>query len=221
MSGATLWGYVHISLLVVWLVGEIGITASMIAIRRARVDYEKRARALKFASATSVVPRVCLVLLFPVGVELTGAINVYPLTPGLQTAAWVISGVWLVVIFAHIRAAGLPAAATLRHIHLFLEAIAGLGFVVYGLNSLATGAPIDEPWFAAKLFLVGLVFWGSIGIDLCFRPFFAPFSETKKYGATPEREEAILRAVDQTIVALVVLYALLAAITFFALAKPF
>ena len=221
MSGSVLWGYVHISMLAVWLLGELGVAASIIAIRRAHANYEVREKALRFSTAISVVPRVCLVLLFPVGVELTGAINVYPLTPGLQTAAWVISGVWLVVIFAHIRAAGLPAAATLRHIRLFLEAIAGLAFVVYGLNSLATGAPIDEPWFAAKLFLVGLVFWGSIGIDLCFRPFFAPFAETKKYGVTPEREEAILRAVDQTLIALVVLYALLATITFIALVKPF
>lgn len=221
MSNAAIWINIHISLLAVWMTAELCVFASTALIRRKGADYSMRVRALKISTAVHVVPRVCFALMLPAGIELIGAINVYPLTPGLQTAGWVVSVVWLLIVFAHVRAAGLPAAATLRHLDLFLKAIAGLGFVVYGLNSLATGAPIDETWFATKLFLVGLVFWAVIGVDLCFRPFFAPFSELEKFGATPEREEAIARAINHTLVAMVTLYILLGAIAFVGRVKPF
>ncbi len=221
MTSAIFWGYVHIILFVFWLGAELGVFVSTALMRRARMNYEARAALLKVATITHVVPRVCFALILPVGIELTGAINVYPLTPGLQTASWAISAVWLLIIIAHVRAAGFPAASTLRHLDLFFKAVAGLGFVVYGLNSLATGAPIDETWFATKLFLVGLVFWTTIAVDLCFRPFFAPFAELERYGPTPEREEAIVRAATHTMMAMVALYLLLAAIAFVGKVKPF
>lgn len=221
MSSAIIWGYMHVALLVLWVGAELGVFVSTALIRRQHASYDARSAMLKASTIAQIIPRVCFALILPVGIELTGAINVYPLTPGLQTAGWTISVVWLMIIFIHIRATGLPAASTLRHADIFFKAVAGLGFVVYGVNSLATGAPIDETWFATKLFLVGLVFWAVIGVDLCFRPFFAPFSELEKYGVTPEREEAIARAVNHTLAAMVALYFLLAAIAYVGRVKPF
>ena len=221
MNSVLIWSYMHIAVLLLWIAAEIGIFLCTVLVRRKHADYGARAALLKLSATVQIVPRVCFALILPIGIELIGAINVYPLTPGLQTAGWAVSIFWLLVIFAHVRAAGLPAAATLRHIDLFVKAVAGLGFVVYGLNSLATGAPIDETWFATKLLLVGLVFWTTITVDLCFRPFFAPFSELEKYGATPEREEAIARAANHTLVAMATLFVLLAVIVFVAWVKPF
>ncbi|MEQ9449016.1 MAG: hypothetical protein RLN70_08940, partial [Rhodospirillaceae bacterium] len=143
------------------------------------------------------------------------------LTPGLQSAAWIISVSWLAVIAVHTRSENQRVKNALRHVDLFFQAVAGLGFVVYGLNSLATGAPIDEEWFASKLFLVGLVFWATIAVDLSFRPFFAPFAEIGKYGATPEREEAVSRAANQALAAMAVLFLLLAVVAFIGKVKPF
>ncbi len=221
MSSAIVWGYIHIILVVFWIGAELGVFVSTALIRRAQLSYDARVALLKVATITHVVPRVCFALILPVGIELTGAINVYPLTPGLQTASWITSVIWLFIIVAHVCAAGFPAASTLRHLDLFFKTVAGLGLVVYGLNSLATGAPIDETWFAAKLFLVGLVFWVTIAVDLCFRPFFAPFLELRKYGATPDREEAITRAANHALLAMGALYFLLAAIAFVGKVKPF
>lgn len=221
MSSALVWGYLHILLFVFWLGAELGVFVSTALLRNPRLSYDARLSLLNVATITHAVPRICFALILPVGVELTGAINVYPLTPGLQSASWILSGLWLLVIIAHVRTAGRPVADTFRHVDLFFQAVAGLGFVVYGLNSLATGAPIDETWFASKLFLVGLVFWTTIAVDLCFRPFFAPFAETQKYGATPEREEAIERAANHALMAMGVLFAFLVAIAFIGKVKPF
>ena len=221
MSSSVAWDYLHILLLVFWLIAEFVIFACTAVIRRTQLSYNARVAILKVSNVTQIIPRVCFVFILPVGIELTEAINVYPLTPGLKTASWAICVIWLSIIIAHVHLAGSPAVTTFRHLDLFFKAIAGLGFVVYGLNSLATGAPIDETWFAAKLFLVGLVFWTTIAVELCFRPFFAPFAEIGKYGPTPECEEAITRACNHALVAMIALYLLLAAIAFVGRAKFF
>src|SRR5690606_13981917 len=116
--------------------------------------------------------------------------NVYPLSAGLPVLFWCAGGAWLVLILVSARHEATPLGALLGYVEIAFMTLAGAGFVVYGLNSLATGSPIDEPWFAAKLSMFGLIFWTVIAINVSFRPFFAPFAEIGEEGSTPEREEA-------------------------------
>jgi len=221
MGSASIWGFLHILLFVFWLGAEIGVFVSTYLLRDARRTIEQRNTLLRVAGIIHVLPRVCFALILPVGVELTRQVGVYPLTPGLQSGAWLVSAVWLLLIVLHMRFGRAPLGALLRLANIFLMAVAGLSFVVYGLNSLATGAPIDETWFATKLFLVGLVFWTAITVDVSFKPFYAPFSETERIGPTPEREEAMRRAALHSLIAMGVLYMLLIAIAFIGKLKPF
>jgi hypothetical protein len=215
-----IWNYAHIALSAVWLVGGIWVLASTAAAKNTALGFEARSRAVRRARRINVVPRVCFALILPVGIELTGAINVYPLSPGLEALFWSGAGAWLVLIVLSVRADGTPRGALLGYIEIAFQALAGAGFVVYGLNSLATGAPIDEPWFAAKLALFGLAFWTAVAVDVSFRPFFAPFAEIGEEGPTPEREEAVARAVNHTMAYMTALYLLLGAIAFLGRVKP-
>lgn len=221
MDSALIWGYVHILLFVLWLGPELGVFIATALVKNPNRSFETRKLLVRVAGMARVLPRLCFALTLPTGVELTGAINIYPLTSGLRTLSWAISAVWLVVIILGARNQGKALGANLRIIELVFEAFAGLGFVAYGLNSLATGAPIDDPWFAAKLFLFGLVFWAAIATDICFRPFYAPFNEIAQEGSTPEREEAISAAINHALVAMLALYVLIAAVAFMGKVKPF
>ncbi len=221
MKSAQLWGYAHVLLFMLWLGADLGVFAATARLKNPSRKYEAREALVRIATNTHILPRVCFALAFPTGVELTGTIGVYPLTPGLRLASWLIGAVWLIVILLGAGRRAKPLAANLRIVELVFEAFAGLGFVAYGLNSLATGAPIDDSWFAAKLFLYGLVFWTAIAADIGFRPFYAPFGEIAVEGSTPEREEAISAAVNTTLAAMVALDALLAGIAFISVVKPF
>jgi hypothetical protein len=221
MENALLWGYVHMLLFVFWLGTDLGVLIALVCVKNPSRSFETRQALVRMATLAHVLPRMCFALILPSGVELTGAMNVYPLTPGLRAASWAISAVWLVIIILSVRAQGKPLAANLRVVELVFEAFAGLSFVAYGLNSLATGAPIDDTWFAAKLFLFGLVFWAAIAADVGFRPFYAPFHELALEGSTPEREEAISAAINQAVAAMAALYILIAAIAFIGKVKPF
>lgn len=221
MDSALIWGYVHILLFVLWLGPDLGVFIATVLVKDPNRSFEVRKMLVRVSILGHVLPRVCFALILPTGVELTGAINVYPLTPGLRAVSWAISIVWLIVILVGVRTQGKALGANLRIIELVFEAFAGLGFVAYGLNSLATGAPIDDPWFAAKLFLFGLVFWAAIAADISFRPFYAPFNEMALEGSTPEREEAVSAAVNHALVAMATQYILIAAVAFIGKVKPF
>jgi len=221
MENALLWGYVHMLLFVFWLGTDLGVLIALACVKNPTRSFETRQALVRMATLAHVLPRMCFALILPSGVELTGAMNVYPLTPGLRAASWAISAVWLLIIILSVRAQGKPLAANLRVVELVFEAFAGLSFVAYGLNSLATGAPIDDTWFAAKLFLFGLVFWAAIAADIGFRPFYAPFHELALEGSTPEREEAISAAINHAMAAMAALYILIAAIAFIGKVKPF
>jgi len=221
MDSATPWAYGHSLLFVVWLLTDAGAFAATARLKDATLSFEARKALLRRATTLHVVPRMCFALLLLTGVELTVAMNVYPVNPALRTAGWVISVSWLLVIAVSAAAQGRALGENLRIVELVFEAFAGLIFVSYGLNSLATGAPIDDPWFATKLFLFGLVFWAAIAADIGFRPFYAPFNEMAQDGATPEREESIAAAVNHALTAMGGLYVLLGIIAFIGWANPF
>lgn len=220
IESTALWDYAHIVLFVFWLGTELGVLACTATAKNARLAFETRQAFVRIARKIHIIPRLCFALILPVGIELTGAINVYPLSPGLRVLFWSGGAAWLILILVMARREGTPMGTLLGYIEIAFQALAGAGFVVYGLNSLATGSPIDEPWFAAKLAMFGLVFWIVIAINVSFRPFFAPFAEIGEEGSTPEREEAVSRAVNQTMAYMVVLYLLLAGIAFLGKVKP-
>lgn len=219
-SNAPLWDYAHIILFAVWIVAEIGVFVLTAAAKNTTLSFEKRAVSVRKARTLHILPQICFALILPVGIELTGALNVYPLSPGLKVLFWSAGIIWLALILVMARNHDTPLGALLGYIEIAFQALAGAGFVVYGLNSLATGAPIDEPWFAAKLAMFGLAFWIVIAIDVSFRPFHAPFAEIAEEGSTPEREEAVTRAVNHTLGYMIVLYLLIVGIAFLGRVKP-
>jgi hypothetical protein len=219
-SSTAIWDYTHIVLFIFWLGGEFGVFVCTAAAKNAKLAFETRQAFVRKARRLHLIPRVCFALILPVGIELTGAINVYPLSPGLRVFFWVVAIAWILLIVVMARREGTPMGALLGYIEIAFQALAGAGFVVYGLNSLATGAPIDEPWFAAKLAMFGLIFWTVIAVNVSFRPFFAPFAEIGEEGSTPEREEAVTRAVNHTMAYMVALYLLIAGIAFLGKVKP-
>ncbi len=221
MESASIWGYLHILLLALWLGPDLGVFLALLVVKQPERPFVVREACVNLAQQLHVIPRLAFALMLPVGIELTHALNVYPVNPMFRAAFWIAGLIWVVLIVIGARNRGTPLAKGLSYAEITFEVLAGMGFVAYGLNSLATGSPIDDPWFAAKLFLIGTVFWVAIAAELSFHPFVLPFAEIGEEGSTFEREEAIARALSNTLKAMALLFALLAAIAYLGAAKPF
>ncbi|MBM3514961.1 MAG: hypothetical protein FJX59_14800 [Alphaproteobacteria bacterium] len=215
-----IWGFIHILLFVFWLGADVGVFTSAVLAKNPKLSFETRANLLRLGLIIDCFPRACFALIFPVGLHLADGLGLYPVTGALYVFGWALAVFWLTIVFVAFANEGKPIAHRLNTIQFGLEAALGLLFTVVGLNSLATGAPISDTWFAVKILLFGLAFWAAMAIDLCFRPFFAPFMEIGQHGSTPEREEAVSRAINNTLVAVMTLYIIIAIIAFLGKVKP-
>jgi len=220
MEIASFWGYLHVMLFVFWLGTELAVFVALGLTKQPERPYEVRKAYVDFAQSLHVIPRLCFALTLPIGLEYTAAVKIYPVNPGLLVAFWAIGIIWLAVIAVAARNHGTPLAKGLSYAEIAFEVLAGMGFVAYGLNSLATGSPIDDGWFATKLTLFGVVFWVAISAELSFHPFVLPFAEIGDEGPTFEREEAVARALNNTLRATAVMFVLLATIAFLGEVKP-
>jgi hypothetical protein len=221
MQSYLIWGYLHILLFVFWLGADVGVFVAAIMARNPKRSFEARMTLIRLAMIVDLFPRACFALILPVGLHLTKSLALYPISTELLLVGWGLAAYWLASMVVVARNEGTRLALVVGRLTMLSHAIVGLIFVVIGLNSLATGAPLEETWFAMKLLLFGLVFWAAIAIDVCFRPFLGPFMEIGQHGSSPEREEAVARAINNTLVAVMTLYVLIAAIAFIGKVKPF
>lgn len=215
------WGFIHILLFVFWLGADVGVFISAIYAKNPHYSFETRMTVLKVGMIVDVFPRICFALILPVGIHITRMLELFPISAGWETLAWISAVAWIAVIFAINANQGKPIASILGTIQFAFQGLMGLLFVILGMNSLATDDPIDQTWLAVKILLFGLVYWAAIAIDLSFRPFLAPFMEIGQHGSTPEREEAVTRAVNNTLIAVSTLYVLIFTIALLGKVKPF
>ena len=215
------WGFIHILLFVFWLGADVGVFVSAIFAKNPAYSFETRMTVLKAGLIVDTFPRICFALILPVGMHLTRELNLTPIPSWLLWSSWAVAIAWIAAIFAINANQGKPIAEALSKVQFGFQSVMGLCFTVLGLNSLITDDPIFQTWFAVKSLLFGLVYWAAMAIDLCFRPFLAPFMEIGQHGSTPEREEAVTRAINNTLVAVSTLYVLIFIIAFLGKVKPF
>jgi hypothetical protein len=208
-------------LFVFWLGTDVGVFTAAVFVKNPRYSFETRKTLLHLLSVVDIFPRVCFALILPVGLQLTKALGLYPVTPGLLAAGWIIGLGWTAAILVMMRAEGTALARTLNKLQLWFQGVMGVLFVSVGGLSLLRDAPLAPGWFAGKILLFGFIFWMGIALHVLFRPFDKPFAEIGTQGSTPEREAAVTGAINQALVGVLVLYALIAIIAFLGTVKPF
>ena len=216
-----MWAYVHILLFVFWLGADVGVFVAAAYAKNDKLSFETRATLLKLAGFVDLFPRISFAMILPVGLHLVTLTGIYAITSVMQLIAWLVALAWVVLILVSYVREGSELAAKLGQLQNAFLTIAGLFFIGLGLLSLLNAEPFAQGWFALKMLLFGCVFFAALAIDYCFRPMFAPFMAIGAEGSTPEREAAVTQAINRTLVSVITLYVLIAAIAFLGTTKPF
>lgn len=219
MDTHALWAYLHILLFVYWLGADVGLWLAMAFVKNPRLSFETRATLIRLAFYIDIFPRVTFALILPVGMQLARNLDLYPIGDGLLAAGWTLGILWAALHIAVILRKGTALARQLTQFNKAYEAVMGLLFVGIGALSLASGGPIDAPWFALKLLLFGLIFWVILGIDTVFQPF-TTILRMGPTGSTPVQEALVTRMTNQTMSWAGLLYLLIAAVAFLGRVKP-
>jgi hypothetical protein len=219
MDTHALWAYLHILLFVYWLGADVGLWLTMAFVKNPKLSFETRATLIRLAFYIDMFPRVSFALILPVGMQLARNLDLYPIGDGLLAAGWTLGILWAALHIAVILRKGTALAGRLTQLNKAYEAGMGLLFVGIGALSLASGGPIDAPWFALKLLLFGLIFWVILGIDTVFQPF-TTILRMGSAGSTPGLEAIVTRMTHRTMGWAGLLYLLVAAVAFLGRVKP-
>jgi hypothetical protein len=164
-------------------------------------------------------PRICFVLMLPVGLQIAFLLRLLPMSPGYLGLIWAISAVWLCCVIAGMILAGTPRVRVWQRIEKGILAGAAVVLIAFGLAARA-GEVILPGWLVTKLALYGAMCVFALMLDRSFGPVFIAFGAISADGSTPEREAALRRPMIRTYIWVLAIYAAVLVSGFLGTVRP-
>ncbi len=221
MASYQLLVYAHLLLFVLWLGADVGVFLLGQHFRKRHVyTLDQRIALLKLLVLVDMTPRSAWALMVPLSLSVVDVGAWWDVPTPLLTAAWLIGGLWLWLVWdAHWHDQP-PRAARNRAIEGWLRWIVGLFYLWLGGQSLIAGTPLVAGWLAWKALLFGLIFVAAIMIDRTFKPVGAQLTAVLEQGSSDATELPLLRTMNATRVWVWITYLLLLATAFLGNVKP-
>lgn len=219
MSSYLVWVYIHILLFVFWIGTDVGVFVLGKFAQSAKYSVEQRLLAIKIGLLIDRFPRVCFVLIVPVGLQMAHMSGLLPLSATVHLAVWLAAAFWLAVVFLGFAVEGKPIAAPLRNIERGLQMAVILAFTWIGAMSLLGHGPVTATWFSIKLLVFAGITLMALGLDFISGLITTGFELLESEGATPRAQTAITVGLNRIYAFVVVIYALSLAAAFLGTVK--
>lgn len=221
MTGHELLLLLHVLLFVYWLGGDLGVFYSSGYISKPELSPATRATVAKIMLALDLTPRVCLVLMLPVGVALSASLGALAIPAAAIPALWVFALAWLAMVVTIYKKEHQPIAHTLGKIDWAVRLLVIAGLAGAAILSLTGAGPVQGNWLAVKM----LIFAGTIVCGLIIRvklkPFGVAFGRLMREGSTPEIESDLHASIARVKPAVLLIWGGLVVNAWLGIAKPF
>lgn len=213
--------FVHLLLFVLWLGADVGVFVLGQHFRKRSVyTMDQRLALLKLLVEVDMVPRTAWALMVPISLSVVRLGGFWMMSSWLLAAAWIVGAVWIWLVWdAHLHDQT-PRAKRDRQIEFYLKIALSLFYLVLGIVSLRSGAPLPGTWLATKALLFGLIFAAAIMIDVAFKPVGPLLVRLVAEGSSDATELPLLRTMNRTRLWVWSVYALLLATAYLGLVKP-
>ncbi len=215
-----LWRYVHVLLFVYWLGADLGVFYAAKFVVRSDLSVAERRRFLELTLLIDMGPRTGLILILPVGFQLSvmsGLIELYAWALGL---IWLFSLIWLAVMWAGHLQHHSGSRGHLRRIDMWFRYTAIISMAALGTLSLTT----NEPFLASWLSLKAVLFATVVAIGMYLRTIISAwglgFEKLMRDDECEEGNCLIASAGRKGTLGALLLWALLFAISFLGVIKP-
>ena len=213
--------FVHLLLFVLWLGADVGVFLLGQHFRkRAIYTLDQRLALLKLLVIVDMTPRTAWALMVPISLSVARMGGWWDVPTALLLAAWAAGGIWLWLVWDAHNHDQTPRAARDRRIENWVKYALMAFYIGLGLVSLATGAPIAEPWLATKALLFGAIFAAAIMIDVAFRPVGPQLVRLIREGSSDATELPLLTTMNRTRIWVWCVYLLLLATAWLGVVKP-
>jgi hypothetical protein len=213
---------VHLLLLVYWLGGDLGVFYCAGYLIRPELPVATRLTVMQILHFLDQAPRICLVLVLPVGVTLGLRAGYLNFDPALLPLIWIFAAIWLWMVLVLATRARTPLGSRVARIDLVVRVLVIAALLAASLSSFGGNGPATgSNWLAAKLLLYALLIVNGLMIRLTFRPFGPAFASLVQNGSSPGAEATLARTVHRVRPVVLSLWLLLLVESYLGLAKPF
>lgn len=215
--------FAHVILFVYWLGSDIGVFYGIGYVANPELSVETRRTVMSILHWIDAFPRICLVMMVPVGLTLSIQTGILPVPPAMVwpiiAAAWIFGLVWLYAvlkIYSGKKGLLLPFDMVLR-------VGVMLGFLLAGILSLAGIGPVvaGVNWLAVKMILFAMVIACGLALRWMNRPTGEALGMIFSGNSTPEAELKLCNSVKASRRIVILLWSLVAIIAYLGLNKPF
>ncbi|MEL7297950.1 MAG: hypothetical protein AAGJ86_09830 [Pseudomonadota bacterium] len=216
ISAYAFWLIIHLLLFAYWLGGDLGVFYSSFVVADADRSVDDRKTAAGILIGLDRVPRICLILMLPVGVSLAASIGQVVLPAGALLGIWLLAAVWLAMLW-HIEKTHHAATTKVDAVVRIIVILALAGFAVAGLSD---SGPVKSDWVAIKMLLFATAITCGLMIRKVFAPFGAAFGQLVTQGSSPEVEQTIDGSLKKSRPFVIVIWLCLIAAAAVAAIKP-
>ena len=182
---------VHILLFVYWLGTDLGVFYTSFFVLNRDLSTETRLQMAKVLLNLDLGPRICLVLMLPVGFTLAGEMGISPVTGPWLAAIWVAAIAWLAVVLTIHVQHGSKLGTLLTKGDGVFRGLLVLVLAAVAVTSLVGDGPLLTTWLPVKILLFAVALASGLGIRLALKPF-GPALQQLVAGEQIERAEGDL-----------------------------
>ncbi|MFC4346826.1 hypothetical protein ACFO5Q_03090 [Kordiimonas lipolytica] len=185
--------FLHITLFGVWLGSIVALLVLLLCRYREMLSEPEGQLHLQNLAYVQRLPKAALILMLPMGLQLSNNLALITLGDGSMVGIWVFALLWLVIDWVGAPSGASVASKAMRVVERVLQAGFVLVLLGAGILSHLSGAPVEAPWLATKLILFAVALVIMSGVDALLVPLYQ--AEESKGGSNgPSRKQSILMA---------------------------
>ena len=221
MDVHTLVLYAHLVLFVYWLGPDWGVYVTTHYICKAELRIEERRRFLTAMLWIDLVPRSCLILMFPVGLTLADGLGLSPVTGVWLWLVWAAFLAWLGLSWVIYLNKGPNAGGAFRAIDNRIRWVVAPLLIAIGAVSLVMDVGFGSNWLGLKVLLFGVLVFLGLWLRSYVADLATGFRRLAVDGSTPAVENLFSTTLSRSKKVVYLFWGTSLVLAFLGLAKPF
>jgi hypothetical protein len=169
--------FLHLLFFVYWLGGDLGTYYASLFVGNSELSVDGRVAALKIMAGVDMGPRICMPMIFALGIHL-GYLDTSLDIPGIAVVlVWVVSLIWLGLVFAVHKQAGLSSGDKLARFDMGFRTVLIAIMTFVALYGLATEEIVRFQWIGYKLLIMAALVAAGLMIRVRLTPFMPAFTK--------------------------------------------
>lgn len=147
------------------------------------------------------VPKASLILMLPMGLQLSGNLGLITLGDGSMVGVWAFAVIWLAIDWIGAPSGLSTPSRAMRVVERVLQAVFVLMLLGAGILSHLSGAPVEASWLATKLIVFAAALVLMSGVDALLEPIYRA-ARSNQTDTDEPRKRALLMAAGLVVVLL-------------------